>query len=228
MPERESSNLPKILFVCATSREYEVIKATIFSAIKSTHGTKLCDKFIEYGIEYNGVIIQLEVAIINSEKGNLTVFSKLYNYVIEKPSHIVFVGSAGSLKDCTIGDLVIPTQVSYYEIGKEFKNETEGSTIRLENSPNFLLKNDIVRAHKGNSAWEQFVLPKEYINNVNVHFGHVMSGEKVLTDVDGLLYRKAKLNNPSALCVDMETAGFFMFRNEYKENIRKTDADKAW
>ncbi|AGS80661.1 phosphorylase family protein [Leptospira phage vb_LkmZ_Bejolso9-LE1] len=127
---------------------------------------------------------------------------QLYN-----PSHIFFVGIAGGLKDVSIGDIVIGSEVVGYERGK----------IELEILPrmkfSFSSYDLEMKAVDFSSSVEWIKRSKQIVNSkfkdeILVFSGTIASGEKVLASTTSDLYKLIKTNISHALAIEMEGLGF--------------------
>jgi len=123
------------------------------------------------------------------------------------PSHILFVGVAGGLKDVTIGDIVIGADVYGYERAKvtdEFLSrpkfafssyDLEMKAVDFSNSMVWKTKSLSIANHK-------------FQNQVEVFSGTIASGEKVIASTESELFKFIKANISHALAVEMEGLGF--------------------
>jgi nucleoside phosphorylase len=124
-----------------------------------------------------------------------------------KPNYIFFVGVAGGLKDVSIGDVVIGSDVYGYERGKT-KNEFLPrpqfgfSSYELE---------QLASSFSMSTAWKnqssKFVESK-FHDKVSVLIGTIASGEKVIGSTKSEIYAFMKKNCSHALAVEMEGLGF--------------------
>jgi len=134
-----------------------------------------------------------------------------------KPSHVLMVGIAAGVKDrVSLGDVIVPTLVLYYEQAKQKPNGLEHRPVSLPVDHSLLhsAQNYIgmdwheliaVRNFRGNSD--------ESVSSVmpTVHFGPFAAGEKVIAaqrSVDELLHLHPKL-----VGIDMESYGVALAAN---------------
>ena len=124
------------------------------------------------------------------------------------PTYLFFLGVAGGLKDVSVGDIVIGTDVIGYERGKEKEEflsrpqfgfaayELEQKAVSFANSDKW----------KRQSA---IVLNTKFHNEILALPGTIASGEKVAGSVKAPLYLFLKKYCSHALAVEMEGLGFF-------------------
>jgi nucleoside phosphorylase len=124
-----------------------------------------------------------------------------------EPNRVLLTGIAGALSDdVALGDIVVAEQVVDYELGKIRDKETELRWSVYRNDPIFLHK---AKQYK-TEHWKDDILlqppataPKKF--KPAVHFGVVMSGNKVIASRDA---GKSLLSFwRRALAVEMEGAG---------------------
>jgi adenosylhomocysteine nucleosidase len=123
------------------------------------------------------------------------------------PSHILFVGVAGGLKDVTIGDIVIGADVYGYErakISDKFLSrpkfafssyDLEMKAVDFSNSTNWQKKSFSLANQK-------------FQKQVAVFSGTIASGEKVVASIESDLFKFIKSHISHALAVEMEGLGF--------------------
>lgn len=123
------------------------------------------------------------------------------------PSYIFFVGVAGGLKDVTVGDIVIGSDVYGYERGKEkeefFPRPQFGfSSYELE---------QLAVTFSNSNAWQKqssSFLNTKFHRKISTYSGTIASGEKVVGSISSGLYQFLKANCSHALAVEMEGLGF--------------------
>ncbi len=123
------------------------------------------------------------------------------------PSYIFFIGVAGGLKDVTIGDIVIGTDVYGYEKGKSINEflsrpkfafssyELEMKAVDFSTSEEWKDKSASIINHK-------------FQKMISVYSGTIASGDKVVAKLNSELYNFLKTNCSHALAVEMEGLGF--------------------
>jgi nucleoside phosphorylase len=126
---------------------------------------------------------------------------------IYEPSRVILTGIAGALSDkVALGDVVIAEQVVDYELGKVRDEDTETRWSVYRNDPILLNRAKQYTSHD----WKTTIRSSPPINaptnfQPNVHFGVVMSGNKVIANIE----TATKLLSfwRRALAVEMEGAG---------------------
>lgn len=125
-----------------------------------------------------------------------------------KPSHAFYVGVAGGLKDVSVGDIVIGTDVIGYERGKAeektFKPRPQfgASSYALERASN---------SYAISNSWECIASPlvdPQFAPKISVLSGTIASGEKVDASYDSDLHKHIQANASHALAIEMEGLGF--------------------
>jgi adenosylhomocysteine nucleosidase len=123
------------------------------------------------------------------------------------PDYIFFVGVAGGMKDVTVGDIVIGSDVIGYERGNAKEQfhfrpqfgfssyELEQQAVSFANSKKWLEQRKVLVNHK-------------FHNAIKVLSGTIASGEKVIGSTKSDVYSFLKLNASHALAVEMEGLGF--------------------
>ncbi|EJP18328.1 phosphorylase family protein [Leptospira interrogans str. FPW2026] len=151
---------------------------------------------------------KLKIAVGRSNQTNVNAGIETERMIqLFNPSHIFFVGIAGGLKDVSIGDIVIGSEVVGYERGKveiEFlpRIKFSSSSYDLE-----------MRAVDFSSSpeWEKRskqIVNTMFKNKISVFSGTIVSGEKVLASTKSDLYNFIKVNFSHALAIEMEGLGF--------------------
>jgi len=125
-----------------------------------------------------------------------------------KPSHALYVGVAGGLKDVKVGDIVIGTDVIGYERGKAedeiFKPRPQfgASSYDLERAANSFTMS---------SSWKAIstsLVDAQFAPEISVLSGTIASGEKVDASYKSDLHKHIKVNASHALAIEMEGLGF--------------------
>ena len=124
------------------------------------------------------------VAVIVAGEGNVSAGQHTTNCIQHlQPSCVFMVGIAGGLsKDVKLGDVVVSTQIKYYEIAKETPS---GSEPRPDAAP---VDTELLnRARYYGADWHTFIRAKRPGDSTNneipqVFFGVIASGEKVIAD----------------------------------------------
>ena len=124
-----------------------------------------------------------------------------------EPDVIFFVGVAGGHPTRTHhGDIIIGSEVNYFEPGKQTKEKFIARPQQYRGSRGLA---EAARQLKDGKKWmDRFPHPKP--NNVTVHMGMIVSGEKVITSTKSDLWKFVEENFGKYLCVEMEGAGFHL------------------
>ena len=147
------------------------------------------------------------VAVIVAGEGNVAAGQQTAIYIQHlQPSCVFMVGIAGSLsKDVTLGDVVVSTQIKYYEITKETPS---GSEPRPDEAP---VDTELLnRARYYEADWHTIIRVKRPGDSTNneipqVFFGVIASGEKVIADEERA--SELKKVHSKILAIDMESYG---------------------
>ena len=199
------------MFLCAIQSEIAIVKATLNELnAKNRNNQVASDIYIpfqmkknNYGIKrarFNYIVKYADMSNIRSAV-NCAILNEKY-----KPDYVFLIGCCGGIKDCTIGDIIIPSIVSYYEIGKELEREGE-HIISLYNNMSIEINNDILISSI-NSCWKNMSANSRLSVTIKVHENkELITGEKVLTDKRGMIYRTATKSHTKAIGVEMESGG---------------------
>ena len=147
------------------------------------------------------------VAVIVAGEGNVAAGQQTAIYIQHlQPSCVLMVGIAGGLsKDVTLGDVVVSTQIKYYEITKETPS---GSEPRPDEAP---VDTELLnRARYYEVDWHTIIRVKRPGDSTNneipqVFFGVIASGEKVIADEERA--SELKKVHSKILAIDMESYG---------------------
>jgi adenosylhomocysteine nucleosidase len=157
---------------------------------------------------YNSNESNLQIVVGRTNQTNMNA-SRETERVIQhfNPTYLFFLGVAGGLKDVSIGDVVIGTDVIGYERGKAKEDflprpqfgfasyELEQKAVSFANSDKW----------KSQSA---ILIDNKYHNEILALPGTIASGEKVVGSVKAPLYLFLKKYCSHALAVEMEGLGF--------------------
>jgi nucleoside phosphorylase len=148
-----------------------------------------------------------DVAVIQAGMGNpRAAFETERAITFFKPSHVIFVGVAGGLKDVNLGDVVAATKVYGFEYGKaeqQFKTRTE-----FGESAYSLIQR--AQAISRQNIWGKRIQENHTTNNPPRAFvGPIAAGEKIVASTKSPTYELLKNNFSDALAVEMEGFGFF-------------------
>lgn len=147
------------------------------------------------------------VAVIVAGEGNVAAGQQTAIYIQHlQPSCVFMVGIAGGLsKDVKLGDVVVSTQIKYYETAKETPS---GSEPRPDGTP---VDTELLnRARYYGADWHTFIRAKRPGDSTDneipqVFFGVIASGEKVIADEARA--SELKQLHSKILAIDMEAYG---------------------
>lgn len=119
------------------------------------------------------------------------------------PAVILLVGTAGSIKDAGIGDLVIADKAYGYDAG----NETpEGFVAYPEAIPTAILMLSLAKTVDQTGAWRQYL---EHVgHNPKIFYGPIAAGDKRISSTTSNTYQIIKTHYNDTLAVEMESIGF--------------------
>ncbi|WP_417361099.1 hypothetical protein [Galbibacter sp.] len=124
------------------------------------------------------------------------------------PEYVFYVGVAGGLKDVSVGDIVIGTDVIGYERGK-----AEG--LNFKPRPQFGASSyDLERlasTYSNSINWKnilQELTESKFSSEIKTFTGTIASGEKVDSSYQSDLHKHIKQNASHALAIEMEGLGF--------------------
>lgn len=121
------------------------------------------------------------------------------------PTHVLFVGVAGGLKDVELCDVVAATKVYSYESGKA--EETFRPRPDLGHSSYEMVQHARRVAREG--AWTKRIIGYQG-NTFRGFVGPIAAGEKVVASVGSATYQLLKNTYGDALAVEMEGFGTLM------------------
>lgn len=126
-----------------------------------------------------------------------------------KPKFFLLVGVAGGVKDrknLVLGDVVVSKLVKYYELEKETEGKIEEIPRALANPSRLLLDNC---RWVSNLSWYDGIIEKPEGENISPKqlSGIIISGERLLGDVNSTFLKELLKSVPKGLAVEMEGAG---------------------
>jgi nucleoside phosphorylase len=119
-----------------------------------------------------------------------------------QPSHVLFIGVAGGLKDVALGDVVAATKIYGYESGKD--EETFRTRPDIGQSSYEMIQHAHRVSREGD--WKERLFGFQE-STVRSFVGPIAAGEKVVASVDSSTYKLLKSNYGDALAVEMEGFG---------------------
>lgn len=118
------------------------------------------------------------------------------------PTHVLFIGVAGGLKDVALGDVVAATKVYGYESGKA--EETFRPRPELGHSSYEMVQHARKVSREG--IWKRRIFGSSG-GEARSFVGPVAAGEKVVASIDSATYQLVKNAYGDALAVEMEGFG---------------------
>ncbi|MBO6580595.1 5'-methylthioadenosine/S-adenosylhomocysteine nucleosidase [Thalassospira sp.] len=155
---------------------------------------------------------QIEIAVYQTEAGQ-TKAGLSTTYIINdfNPHFAIYCGVAGGNSEkVSIGDVVVPSEMVYFERGKIKPGTFEARPHIYE--PSHALK-DAARAEKLEAKWLD-LLPDGRPNSCRVHIEKIATGEKVITDSEALVWKDLMAAHPNIYAVEMEAHGFMRAMND--------------
>ena len=190
----------KILILTPITIEYNgVRKQLIPTSIQSeTHAG------LQYEIgQFQGSYHNFEIVISRTGSRNTDIALATEKAIQQyNPVIVILTGIAGGVKDVKIGDIVVANKMYGYESGKETE---EGFVSRPEV---FNCSMDLVgHAEKiGQSA--QWKYRSQFSQSSNVLLGPIISGDKVISSTNSVVYQRLKKHFNDTLALEMEASGF--------------------
>ncbi|QRK07833.1 5'-methylthioadenosine/S-adenosylhomocysteine nucleosidase [Archangium violaceum] len=123
-----------------------------------------------------------------------------------KPQVALFVGVAAGLKDVVLGDVVAASAVYNYESGKEagkLRSRPRGVTSSH-------LLSERAREESSSKDWLRRIKDRQTELHPRAWRGPIVSGEKLLSDVQGDHYQFIREHYDDALAAEMEGSGFMV------------------
>jgi len=197
--------MKSIVILTALSLEQEAIVSKLSGVEIYEHPESKTQYKFGYCLS-NGSRLKIVVGRSNQTNVNAAIETERMIQTFD-PSHILFVGVAGGLKDVTIGDIVIGADVYGYERAKvteEFLSrpkfafssyDLEMKAVDFSNSTKWKTKSVAIANQK-------------FQSQVQVYSGTIASGEKVIASTESDLFKFIKSHMSHALAVEMEGLGF--------------------
>lgn len=201
-----------IVILTALPLEQEAIVSKLSGVEMYEHPESKTRYKIGYWLSKGG---RLKIVVGRSNQTNVNAAIETERIIQHfDPSHILFVGVAGGLKDVTIGDIVIGADVYGYERAKV--------TDEFLSRPKFAFSSydlEMKAVDFSNSnGWKTKSLSianQKFQKQVQVFSGTIASGEKVIASTKSVLFKFIKSNISHALAVEMEGLGFLVACRHY-------------
>lgn len=195
-----------IVILTALALEQEAIVSKLSEVEICEHPESKTQYKIGYFCLSNGNRLKIIVGRSNQTNVNAAIETERMIQHFD-PSHILFVGVAGGLKDVTIGDIVIGADVYGYERAKV--------TEEYLSRPKFAFSSydlEMEAVDFSNSTiWKKksfSIANQKFQKQVSVLSGTIASGEKVVASTRSDLFKFIKSHVSNALAIEMEGLGF--------------------
>ncbi len=143
------------------------------------------------------------VAVVEAGAGNVNAAQETERALtFFQPDYIFFVGVAGGIKDVTIGDVVVSTEVIHYEGGKA----GDVYKPRLTTHPASYELVSLARLIARDESWQHRTTGGSENNKAEVK--PIAAGEKVVASEYSAVYELLTQSVSQALAVEMEGYGF--------------------
>lgn len=195
--------VPKIIILTAINVEYQAVRE---------HLTNISEHQINGALYEAGEFKfqeQLIANVVIRETGpKNTTSSQETEKAISgfRPDMIFFVGIAGSRKpqDFSIGDVIIPEKVYYYESGKATKNSFKARPDAVSPSHDFI---DRAKIERNKGDWKGLIIG-DYNKSFKADLGIIASGEQLVEHYDSEIGKIIYEHYNDASAVEMENYGF--------------------
>jgi len=194
-------NIPRVLIITALGLEYKAVQYFLRDIHEEKHETGIIYKKGKYHTDKG----QWDVLIVQGGVGNTNSAletEKAINHF--KPDISFFIGIAGGIKDVTVGDVVVASDIHYYEYAKDKEQLLPRS---LSKSCSYKLQH-IAIEETHNNDWHTKLNPDICQMKPKVYVNHIASGEKVWANKDSELYRFLTINYSHCIAVEMEGFGY--------------------
>ena len=203
----------RAVIITALRAEYAAVRAHLTDITEETHdqGT-----IYETGTFQSGDT-SWQVTILEAGMGNSAAARETERAINHtKPTHALFVGIAGGLKDAQIGDVIAATDVYAYEAGKQ--GDTFKTRPNVGKSSYALVQRALAEARKND--WQRRITQAPSVAPT-AFVGPIAAGEKVLTSSTSHLRQFLEEHYNDALAIEMEGAGFLAatYANHETESI---------
>ena len=202
--DKNNMTLPTIVILTAINVEYKAVKMHLKNIVEHTtsNGT------IYEGGEFNFQGEKIANIIIRETGSKNTTASHETEKALSNfdPDMIFFVGIAGSRKphDFSIGDVIFPEKVYYYESGKALKDSLLARPDAVAPSFDFIERAKIERNNEG---WKS-LMKGTYDYSPKANLGIIASGEQLVEHYDSAVGKIIYNHYNDASAVEMENYGF--------------------
>ncbi|MCW3106378.1 MAG: hypothetical protein JWQ09_884 [Segetibacter sp.] len=195
--------LPVVVVLTAINEEYSAVRKHLSQIVEVEKN----DTHYEEGIfEYGGK--KIAKIIIRESGARNTIASQETERALQyfSPDALFFVGIAGSRKprDFTIGDVIVPEKIYYYEGGKAEKDTFVSRPDTADVSFTLL---EIAKTERRKSDWKTLIKGK-WEGDVKADLGVIASGEQVVEHYDSGIGKILSEHFNDTSAVEMEGFGF--------------------
>lgn len=201
----EDKVLPRVVILTAINEEYDAVR----EHLTQIEPVKRDGTIYEQGLfSYMGRNVA-NVVIRECGDRNINASQETERAISNfRPDCMFFVGIAGSVKpqDFSLGDVIFPTKICYYEGGKAEKDEFKFRPDCVQ--PEYTLE-ELAKHERRNSEWKKLILNKsEKTEKVKAGIGTISSGEKILEHIKSELGKEIKSGYNDTAVIEMEGFGF--------------------
>ena len=204
--QTKDNTIPTVVILTAIKEEY----AAVLAHLTNPRDADRNNTGYEEGIfEHNGKKV---AQVIIRECGAKNVISSMEaERAIQyfKPDLMMFVGIAGSWKpqDFTVGDVIFPEKIFYYEGGKSGKDSIYA---RPDAAPTTYALHEVAKKERSRNKWKKLIKgnwgkdPKE----IRADLGMIASGEQLIEHHESELGKMLRMHFNQTQAVEMEGFGF--------------------
>lgn len=210
------SNLPTVVILTAIKEEYEAVRSHLLEVVELDRN----DTSYEMGIfEFNKKEIA-KVAIRECGAKN-TIASQETERAIQyfNPDAMLFVGIAGSRKpkDFSIGDVIFPEKVYFYEGGK---SEKDSFVARPDFGDITYALKEIAKKERRKEHWKALI-KGEWEQDFKADLGIIASGEQLVEHYHSDIGKTLSKHYNDTSAVEMEGFGFAKAANRQGRGTSK-------
>lgn len=189
---------PRLLLACAIAPEWDALSRLVADRTEVRHGstvyelgtTRLADRVVQ--------VCLCQVGVGNIESA-LETHRALEFFA---PDVVLFVGVAGGIKDCRVGDVIAATKIYGYESGKETEQYLPRPLVGQSSYAFEQRARAVARSRSEGTSFRILV-------------GPIAAGDKVVASATSTTATRLRALFSDALAVEMEGAGFFAAMRRY-------------
>lgn len=194
-------DLPTVIILTAIKEEYQAVRSYL-KDVKPVNkeGTRYEEGILIINENRIAKIVIRECGQSNST-ASIEAERAINNF---KPEIAIFVGIAGSRKeqDFSIGDVIFPTKIYYYEGGKDYSDGLKNRPEAKE--PTFHLS-EIAKIERSKNDWKSILAEN---SETKADLGIIASGEKIIESTDSNIGQNITDNYNDTQAIEMEGFGF--------------------